>query len=197
MSLDWLLYFSIACFALAFAGACLDFVHWINKQTHIAPYENKTVQPGFFQQVKNVVSPPKYELTVSYIQFCREVVKWTGPILKREGIKYYPKVIMRYGKGKRTMGTYSASQNLVTINLNSHDRKDSKNFFETIASTTLHEVCHHIQSKKDQQYNALTNYKKYGYWSNRIEVEARDFESKYYQQCFEDLVAKGIVKKVK
>ena len=191
-NIDWLLYFSIGCFGLALFGACMNFIEWLNKPSE---HESKPSQGSIYEQVKNFIAPAKYELTVSHIQFCREVIKWALPILKREGIKNQPKVIMRYGKGTRTMGTYSASQNLVTINLNSHDRKNSRIFFETIASTTLHEVCHHIQAKTDPEYKALTNYKKYGYL-NRIEVEARAFESKWYLQCIEDLVAKGIIRKV-
>ena len=192
-NIDWLLYFSIGCFGLALFGACMNFIEWLNKPSE---HESKPSQGSIYEQVKNFIAPAKYELTVSHIQFCREVIKWALPILKREGIKNQPKVIMRYGKGTRTMGTYSASQNLVTIHLNSHDRKSKKNLYETLCSTVLHEIFHAIQAKTDPQYKALTNYKKYGYWDNRIEVEARAFESKWYLQCIEDLVAKGIIIKV-
>ena len=196
MNIDWLLYFSIGCFCLAFIGSFIEFIDWLIKPVEITPKGAKPSHLNLFQQVKNVVTPPKYELTVSYIQYCREVVRWSGPILKHYGIKYYPEVVMKYGSGTRTMGTYSSSQNLVTINLNSHDRRANKSFLENIASTTLHEIFHHIQSKKDPDYKALTNYKKYGYWGNRLEVEARSFESKWYMQCFEDMVAKGIIRKI-
>lgn len=196
MNIDWLLYFSIGCFCLAFLDSFIEFIEWLIKPVDITPKGAKQTQSNLFQKVKNVVTPPKYELTVSYIQYCREVVRWSGPILKQYGIKYYPEVVMKYGSGTRTMGTYSSSQNLVTINLNSHDRRANKSFLENIAMTTLHEVFHHIQSKKDPDYKALTNYKKYGYWGNRLEVEARSFESKWYMQCFEDMVAKGIIKKI-
>lgn len=40
----------------------------------------------------------KYKLNTSYVQFCREVMKWTGPILVAEGIKYYPSITVRYHK---------------------------------------------------------------------------------------------------
>jgi hypothetical protein len=196
MNIDWLLYFSIGCFCLAFIGSLIEFIEWLIKPVDITPVGAKPSQFNIFQQVKNAVTPPKYELTVSYIEYCREVVRWSGPILKEYGIKFYPKVAMKYGSGTRTMGTYCSSQNLVTINLNSHDRRFNKTLLETIASTTLHEIFHHIQSKKDPDYKALTNYKKYGYWGNRLEVEARSFESKWYMQCFEDMVAKGIIRKI-
>ena len=196
MNIDWLLYFSIGCFCLAFIGSLIELIEWLIKPVDITPVGAKPNHFNLFQSVKNAVTPPKYELTVSYIEYCREVVRWSGPILKEYGIKYYPKVVMKYGSGTRTMGTYCSSQNLVTINLNSHDRRVNKTLLETIASSTLHEIFHHIQSKKDPDYKALTNYKKYGYWGNRLEVEARSFESKWYMQCFEDMVAKGIIRKI-
>ena len=63
----------------------------------------------------------------------------------------------------------------------------------TLVSTVLHECYHHIQSKTDPEYNALTNYKKYGYYNNRIEVECRDFEAKYYKQCLLDLSKNNLI----
>ena len=63
--MDWLLYFSIACFALDF------FAYLMDEQND-------------------------YKLNTSYVQFCREVMKWTGLILLAEGIKYYPSITIRY-----------------------------------------------------------------------------------------------------
>ena len=70
------------------------------------------------------------------------------------------------------------------------------NSVEEMLSLDFPNIVHHIQSKKDPDYKALTNYKKYGYWGNRLEVEARSFESKWYMQCFEDMVARGIIRKI-
>ena len=53
--MDWLLYFSIACFALVFFAYSLD-------------------------------EKDDYKLNTSNVHFCREVMKWTGPILLAEGI---------------------------------------------------------------------------------------------------------------
>jgi len=89
------------------------------------------------------------------------------------------------------MGTYG--NNHVTIFLNSHNRKNNTELIETLASSTLHECFHHIQSKIDPEYKALTNYKKFGYYNNRIEIECRAFEAKFYKQCLKDLTKKGIV----
>ena len=147
MNIDWLLYFSIICFCLAFLGSFIEFIKWLIKPVDVTSNGAKPTHFNLFQVVKNVVTPPKYELTVSYIQYCREVVRWSGPILKEYGIKYYPKVAMKYGSGTRTMGTYCSSQNLVTIYLNSHDRRFDKALLESISSTILHEIFHQCPNK--------------------------------------------------
>lgn len=160
MNIDWLLYFSIGCFVLAFFAYLMD-------------------------------DGNKYALNTSYIQFCREVMKWTGPILVAEGIKYYPSITVRYNKSSRKMGVYIPSTNSIVIYLKSHEGDLSE-----ICSTVLHEIKHHIQSKKDPAFRKLMNYKKYGYYDNRIEVEARAFELTYCKKCLADLCKKGILKKI-
>lgn len=160
MNIDWLLYFSVGCFVLAFIAYLM---HDTNK----------------------------YKLNTSYVQFCREVMKWTGPILVVEGVKYYPSITVRYNKTSQKMGIYVPSNNSIVIYLKSHEGNIAE-----ICSTVLHEVKHHIQSKKDSSFRKLMNYKKYGYYNNRIEVEARDFELAHYKKCLADLCSKGILKTV-
>jgi hypothetical protein len=133
----------------------------------------------------------KYRLNTSYVQFCREVMKWTGPILVAAGIKYYPSITVRYNKASKKMGIYVPSTNSIVIYLKSHEGNVAE-----ICSTVLHEVKHHIQSKKDPNFRKLINYKKYGYYNNRIEVEAREFELKHYKSCLADLCRKGILIKL-
>jgi hypothetical protein len=160
MNPDWLLYFSIACFFLAFVV--------------------------FFFRAED-----KYKLNTSYVQFCREVMKWTGPVLVSSGVKYFPSITVRYNKKSPKMGVYIPSTNSIVIYLKSHDGNLSE-----ICSTVLHEVKHHIQSKKDPEFRKLLNYRKYGYYNNRIEREARDFEIAHVQNCLKDLCKSGIIQKV-
>ena len=136
-------------------------------------------------------SEDKYKLNTSNVQFCREVMKWTGPILATHGVKYFPSITVRYNKKSRKMGVYIPSSNSIVIYLKSHDGNLSD-----ICSTVLHEIKHHIQSKKDPEFRKLLNYNKYGYYNNRIEREARDFENAYVQICLKDLCKTGIIHKV-
>jgi hypothetical protein len=89
------------------------------------------------------------------------------------------------------MGVYIPSSNSIVIYLKSHEGDVSE-----ICSTVLHEIKHHIQSKKDPAFRTLLNYKKYGYYENRIEVEARAFELAYKKKCLADLCKKGILQKL-
>jgi hypothetical protein len=131
-----------------------------------------------------------YRLNTSNIQFCREVMKWTGPILVAHGVRYFPSITVRYNKKSRKMGAYIPSTNSIVIYLKSHEGDLSE-----ICSTVLHEIKHHIQSKKDPEFRKLLNYNKYGYYDNRIEQEARDFENSYLKKCLSDLCKMGIIAK--
>ncbi len=159
MNPDWLLYFSILCFIVAFVAYLFG-------------------------------SEDTYKLNTSYVQFCREVMKWTGPILVAHGVKYYPSITVRYNKKSPKMGVYIPSTNSIVIYLKSHEGNLSE-----ICSTVLHEIKHHIQSKKDPEFRKLLNYNKYGYYNYRIEREARDFENTYSKQCLSDLCKMGIIVK--
>jgi hypothetical protein len=132
-----------------------------------------------------------YKLNTSYVRFCREVIKWTGPILVAEGIKYYPTITLRYNKSSKKMGIYVPSTNSIVIYLKSHEGNVAE-----ICSTVLHEIKHHIQSKNDPSFRKLINYKKYGYYNNRIELEARNFELTHCKQCLSDLCKKGFLTKL-
>jgi hypothetical protein len=202
MNIDLLLYFSIICFVLATIGIILDIINWFNKvnDNDFKPNESPKPTADILNNTIKIYTAnptPKYQLNVSYIQFCREVVKWTAPIMKQYGIKKSPFVKIGYGKATKTMGRYTPSQNLVTVYLNSHDRTECKILIETLASSVLHECFHHIQSKTDPQFKILLNYKKYGYYNNRIERECREFENRYYAECIQDLILKRIIKKVR
>ena len=133
-------------------------------------------------------------LNVSNVKYCKEVVKWTGPILKKYGIKFYPNLVVRYCKPGKSYGLYSSHDNTIIIYLKKHT---GDNFVNELTKTVLHETFHHVQSKTDPAFKKLTNYKKYGYFNNRIEVEARNFENKHYKECIQQLFDKGFLKKWK
>lgn len=48
-NIDWLLYFSIGCFGLAFSGACMNFIDWLKK-----PSEHKS--KWYLQCIEDLVA---------------------------------------------------------------------------------------------------------------------------------------------
>jgi hypothetical protein len=204
---NFLLYFSIACFSLAGIGLVMDLIIYLfDSEPEIKKPKSQAIQPvnipptnfviGTITIITNTLSGIKkavfnrYKLNTSNVQFCREVMKWTGPILREAGVRYFPTITVRYNKTKSKMGAYIPSTNSIVIYLKGHNGDLSE-----ICSTVLHEVKHHIQSKKDPEFRKLMNYNKYGYVNNRIEVEARDFEKKHFQACLDYLCEKGIISK--
>lgn len=139
-----------------------------------------------FSKVNNL------KINVTYVGYCREVLKWTGPILYDHGIKYYPNLVLRYSKSEKHLGLYNPNNNTIIIYLKNHKGAD---FVSQLTKTVLHETYHHIQSKTDPAFTKLTNYKKYGYYNNRIEVEARNFENAHYKKCVKKLYDNGFLKK--
>ena len=204
-----LLIFSITCFGVAAIGYLFKLIDYLfdkpneNKEViNDLPVNQPTTRPSinivsgpisiisnFISNVQQSISN-NYKLNTSKIQFCREVVQWTGPILRANGVKYYPSISVKYNSSPKYFGVYTYSTNSITIYLKSH-----KGDLSEICSTVLHEVMHHISSKKDREFKKLLNYKKYGYYNNRIEVEARAFEKQYCQMCMIDLCKKGIISK--
>lgn len=204
-----LLIFSITYFGFAAIGYLFKLIDYLFDK----PNENKEVindlpvtQPTTRPSI-NIVSGPisiisnfisnvqqsisnNYKLNTSKIQFCREVVQWTGPILRERGVRYFPSISVKYNSSPKYFGVYTSSTNSITVYLKNH-----KGDLSEICSTVLHEVMHHIQSKKDREFKKLLNYKKYGYYNNRIEIEARAFEKQYCQLCMIDLCKKGIITK--
>jgi len=132
-----------------------------------------------------------FKINVPYVKYCREVLKWTGPILYDHGIKYYPNLVLRYSKSGKHLGLYYPNNNTIIIYLKNHKGAD---FVSQLTKTVLHETYHHIQSKTDPAFTKLTNYKKYGYYNNRIEVEARNFENAYFKKCVKKLYDNGFLK---
>lgn len=200
-----LLYFSITCLSLSAIGFFMQIIVYLFDRKPVVKEPNKPlIQPvvrplnnifiGTVTIITNTFSDIKqaafirYKLNTSNIQFCREVMKWTGPILREKGVRYFPSITVRYNKIQKKMGVYIPSTNSIVIYLKSHNGDLTE-----ICSTVLHEIKHHIQSKKDPEFRKLMNYNKYGYYNNRIEVEAREFEKKYLQECLKALCEKGII----
>lgn len=137
-----------------------------------------------------------YQLNVSNVELCRQIVQWSSHILNEKGINFIPTVYMKYYKSKKYGGLYVIHSKKIFVYLNSHHRNDMNWFIQQITHTTLHEVAHHIQNmtinKFSEKYSAHTCYEK-----NPYEIEANQFARKHLDKCIKHLCEQGVITKVK
>ena len=130
-----------------------------------------------------------WDLNVPYTKLVKEIITFSGEILLKEKIKYYPSFEIKYYKSKKMMGCYDGSQDHITIYLKNH------NDIPSIVDTVLHEVAHHIQNKSKKKefkrYGHYTN--KYGYRNNPLEIDSRDFAKKNTMSCIKYLESRKII----
>ena len=79
---------------------------------------------------------------------------------------------------KDIYGEYDSEENLIEINL------PRNTYVRCLIKTIIHEYTHYLQPIRTK-YQKLT--KKYGYYDNPLEVEARYNENNRYRDCFEDI----------
>jgi hypothetical protein len=77
--------------------------------------------------------------------------------------------------GEKSYGSYCPYQNKITIHYNNCNK------LKDIIQTVIHEYTHYLQPVKSS-YNKLLQ--KYGYDDHPMEIEARDMEKNYYQDCW-------------
>jgi hypothetical protein len=68
--------------------------------------------------------------------------------------------------------------------------------YKDVIRTVIHEYCHFLQMPKvtdGPKYDRL--YSIFGYDEHPYEIEARYFETKYYESCYNKLVSIGLVRK--
>jgi hypothetical protein len=140
--------------------------------------------------IKSILFGNKYwDLNVPYTKLVKEIITFSGEILLKEKIKYYPSFEIKYYKSKKKMGCYDGSQDHITIYSKNH------NDIPSIVDTVLHEVCHHIQNKTRKKefklYGHYTN--KYGYRDNPLEIDSRDFAKKNTMSCIKYLESSKII----
>jgi len=75
-------------------------------------------------------------------------------------------------------GEYDSEENLIEINL------PCNTYVRCLIKTIIHEYTHYLQPIRTK-YQKLA--KKYGYYDNPLEVEARYSENNRYKDCFKDI----------
>jgi len=164
----------------------MSFIFWISLLIYLILFlDEKKISVQYFITPKN----SNWNLNVPYTRLVKEIITFSGEILLKEKIKYYPSFQVKYYKSKKMMGCYDGSQDHITIYLKNH--KD----IPSIVDTVLHEVCHHIQNKsRKKEYKLYEHYtQKYGYKNNPLEIDSRDFAQKNIKPCIKYLESKNII----
>ena len=130
------------------------------------------------------------KLTVSKVEFVRQVVAWCAEHLGMPPkINRLPNITMRYYRHSKWSGLYSQYNKEITIYWDNHWD------LLTLINTVIHEYQHFLDlrnSKDDQEY--AKELAKVGYFDNLYEKRARKTASIWERQCYEAMVKKGIIK---
>lgn len=131
------------------------------------------------------------ELTVSKVEFVRQVVSWCSEYLGMPPkINRLPNITMRYYRHSKWSGLYSQYNKEITIYWDNHWD------LLTLINTVIHEYQHFLDlrnSKDDQEY--AKELAKVGYYKNIYEKRARKTASIWERQCYEAMLKKGVIKK--
>lgn len=131
------------------------------------------------------------QLTVSKIQFAREVIVWCGENLGfPPKINRLPKVVVRYYSHTKWGGFYFTGSRTILIYWNGHYN------YLTRINTLIHEYQHFLdlRNKKDDKEYAR-ELKEVGYHNNIYEKRARQVAADWEKLCYQAMIKKGIIKK--
>lgn len=144
-----------------------------------------------FNSSKSRESTSGEELTVSKIQFAREVIAWCAENLGLPPkTKKLPLVTVRYYRHKKWGGLYCQSTKEIFIYWNGHH-----NYLSRI-NTLIHEYQHFLDLRNkhdDKEY--ARELKAVGYHNNIYEKRARQVAADWEKLCYQAMIKKGIIKK--
>jgi len=131
-----------------------------------------------------------FELQVSKTVFVHEVIFWC---VKNLGLpprsKALPKVVLRYYRHQKLMGTYLHRGKIITLYWGSHST------IREVINTLIHEYQHFLDIRKDQdcrEYDKETAL--LGYYKNPFERRARQVANRWENSCLKAMTKKGLLK---
>lgn len=139
-------------------------------------------------QPQNLSKRQKSKPRVAYSKIIKEVLRWSGPILLNQGIKKYPHVKISYRRCKGADGYYYPKSKTIEVLVNKQID------IRCLVFVTLHEVAHYIQDKTDPDFSNYDVYEhRFGYDSNKFEIDANRFASDYQKPCLAHLKEIGLI----
>jgi hypothetical protein len=126
---------------------------------------------------------------VPKVVFAREVIRWCMlhlglPKGKRTG----PRLLLRYYRHRKVMGTYQQQSKTITLYWGSHASP------KEVVNTLIHEYQHFLDirsGKDDRAYDK--EIKEVGYQANSYEKKAREVANHWQKACLKELEKRGVV----
>ncbi len=129
-------------------------------------------------------------LEVPKAVFVREVIRWCMQHLGLpKGRKTGPRLLLRYYRHRKVMGTYQQRSKTITLYWGSHAS------LKEVVNTLIHEYQHFLDIRTSQEDRAYDKeLKQIGYQEVSYEKRARQVADRWEKACFQDLAKKGLLK---
>jgi hypothetical protein len=139
---------------------------------------------------KEATTASLQEVRVPKVVFAREVIRWCMQHLGLpKGKKAGPRLLLRYYRHRKVMGTYQQRSKLITLYWGSHAS------LKEVVNTLIHEYQHYLDIRTNQEDKAYDKeLKQIGYQDNSFEKRARKVADYWEKACLQELGQKGLFK---
>lgn len=127
---------------------------------------------------------------VPKVVFAREVIRWCMEHLGLpKGKRTGPRLLLRYYRHRKVMGTYQQRSKTITLYWGSHAS------LREVVNTLIHEYQHFLDIRTSQEDKAYDKeLKQIGYQDNSYEKRARQAADRWERDCIQALAQKGFIK---
>jgi len=124
------------------------------------------------------------------VAFAREVIRWCMQHLGLpKGKRTGPRLLLRYYRHRKVMGTYQQRSKTITLYWGSHAS------LKEVVNTLIHEYQHFLDIRTSQEDKAYDKeLKQIGYQDNSYEKRARQVADRWEKACIQALAQKGFIK---
>lgn len=139
---------------------------------------------------KNATTASLQAVQVPKVVFAREVIRWCMQHLGLpKGKKTGPRLLLRYYRHRKVMGTYQQRSKTITLYWGSHAS------LREVVNTLIHEYQHFLDIRTSQEDKAYDKeLKQIGYQDNSYEKRARQAADRWERACIQALAQKGFIK---
>lgn len=139
---------------------------------------------------KNATTASLLAVRVPKVVFAREVIRWCMQHLGLpKGKKVGPRLLIRYYRHQKLMGTYQQRSKTITLYWGSHAN------LKEVVNTLIHEYQHFLDIRTNQDDKAYDKeLKQIGYQDVSYERRARQVAHRWEKACLQELAQMGLLK---